>query len=177
MHRFYTLSNTFCISFTQFDWQPYKRLGKAFLKRVPKEDRYLFTCSAPLIFFWVLERHNTGRVMKQFGLRQVVPPPFVAAFPRVERIEKVVTNYIIVHSAEIELWEKRYNSVLHGKKSSNMEHTGEYMAWYSLNTIMYIGRPRQDDSPKAAVPEETGEHEPIVTQKRVSRTFILTFKV
>ncbi|RWR76671.1 serine/threonine-protein phosphatase 7 long form [Cinnamomum micranthum f. kanehirae] len=108
--------------------QQYKRLDKAFLKRVPKEDRYLFTCSAPLIFFWVLERYNTGRVMKQFGLRQVVPPPFVAALPRAERIEKVVTNYSIVYSADIELWEKRYNNVLHGKKSSKVKHNGEYMA-------------------------------------------------
>ena len=94
-----------------------------------------------------------------------------------ERIEKVVTNYSIVHSAEIELWEKRYNNVLHGKKSSVMEHTEEYMAWYSLNTIMHIGRPRQDDAPKATVPEQIAEHEPTVMQKRVSRTFILNFKV
>ncbi|XXG61962.1 hypothetical protein AAC387_Pa05g0431 [Persea americana] len=82
-----------------------------------------------------------------------------------------MTNYSIVHSAEIELWEKRYNNVLHGKKSSVMEYTEEYMAWYSLNTIMHIGRPRQDDAPKAAVPEQIAEHVPTVMQKRVFELF------
>ncbi|RWR76672.1 sentrin-specific protease 1-like protein [Cinnamomum micranthum f. kanehirae] len=36
---------------------------------------------------------------------------------------------------------------------------------------MHIGRPRQDDAPKAAVPEEIGEHEPVVSQKRVFELF------
>ncbi|XXG85829.1 hypothetical protein AAC387_Pa11g0845 [Persea americana] len=89
----------------EFDWQLYKRLGNQFLKRVPNTNGDLLTCSVPLIFFLMLEKHNIDRVMKQLGLRQVIPPSFVVALPRAERIEKVVTNYDILHSAEIELWE------------------------------------------------------------------------
>ncbi|KAJ8634592.1 hypothetical protein MRB53_008859 [Persea americana] len=36
---------------------------------------------------------------------------------------------------------------------------------------MHIGRPRQDDAPKVAVPEQTAEHEPTVMQKRVFELF------
>ncbi|RWR97172.1 serine/threonine-protein phosphatase 7 long form [Cinnamomum micranthum f. kanehirae] len=119
----------------------------------------------------VTRLRTVRKQLNNLTTEQVVPPPFVAALPRAERIEKVVINYSIVYSADIELWEKRYNNVLHGKKSSKVEHNGEYMAWYSLNTIMHIGRPRQDDAPKAAVPEEIGEHEPVVSQKRVFELF------
>lgn len=83
--------------------------------------------------------------------------------PRAERIEKVVTDYSILHLAEIELWEKRHNSVLKGKKSLVVKHTDEYMAWYSLNTELHMGQIRQDDAPKATTQEQTAEHEPSVT--------------
>lgn len=66
--------------------------------------------------------------MKQFGLKQVVPPPFVMSFLREERIERVIVDYSLCHIAEQELWEARLNSVVRGKKSSSEGHEEEYMA-------------------------------------------------
>lgn len=61
------------------------------------------------------------------------------SFLREERIERVIVDYSLCHIAKQELWEVRLNSVVRGKKSASEEHEEEYMAWYSLNTIMYIG--------------------------------------
>ena len=60
----------------QFIWQPYSGFNKKFHSKLSKVDRSLIGSSTVLVFYWVVERHNTWQVMKQFGLKQLVPPPF-----------------------------------------------------------------------------------------------------
>ena len=153
----------------QFEWQPYKKLGKTFLRSVPKADREIFTSSAPLIFYWLLERHNCDRVMKQFGLWKVVPPPFVLPFPRVERKQRLIVDYIKKNQMEIDMWEDRRRYITRGKKSSSVPQSDEYMAWYSPNTIMLVGRIRVNEGHRPTFDEEHPvEQEPSIPQKRVS---------
>ena len=39
----------------QFEWRPYRKYGKEFLKHVSKADKALFTIDSPFISYWVLE--------------------------------------------------------------------------------------------------------------------------
>lgn len=57
---------------------------KKYARNVPKVDHDLFSSSTVLCFYWVVERHNAGLAMTQFGLKQVVPPPFSIPFLREE---------------------------------------------------------------------------------------------
>ncbi|XXG65656.1 hypothetical protein AAC387_Pa05g3298 [Persea americana] len=152
----------------QFEWQPYKKLGKPFFRLVPKADRELVTSSAPLIFYWLLERHNTGRLIKQFGLRQVVPPPFVLPFPRAERKQRVIVDYSQKNKAKIKMREDRCRYILRAKKSSSGLHADEDMVWYSLNTIMLVRRIREPDSHLPMDLEHAEEHEPSIPHRRAS---------
>lgn len=86
--------------------------------------------------------------MKQFSLKQVVPPPFAMPLLRAECIETVIMDYSSKHLAKIQMWNARHSSVLKGRKLSSGEHTDEYMAWYSLNTILHVYKIRQDNTPR-----------------------------
>ena len=80
----------------QLEWQLYKKYDKEFLNNVSKEDKALFTTDSPLISYWVLERHFSPRVMRQFGLRQTVSPRFVRPAVTVElkfKLTIIVKDY------------------------------------------------------------------------------------
>ncbi|KAJ1700729.1 hypothetical protein LUZ63_000508 [Rhynchospora breviuscula] len=52
-------------------WQPYE--GKT-LPAICRESPGLWRTTAPLIHFWIVEMYNPGRVARQFGLYQQIPP-------------------------------------------------------------------------------------------------------
>ena len=64
---------------------PYEDVIDKLAEVVPKGERHLFTSSTALIFYWIIERHNSERVMKQFGLRQLLPVLLRMPFERVEK--------------------------------------------------------------------------------------------
>eukprot|EP00268_Persea_americana_P051994 TRINITY_DN5796_c1_g1_i2.p1 TRINITY_DN5796_c1_g1~~TRINITY_DN5796_c1_g1_i2.p1 ORF type:complete len:177 (-),score=10.71 TRINITY_DN5796_c1_g1_i2:18-548(-) len=76
-----------------FVWMSYTKFGKNFTKHVTDDDCRLFRLSTILISYWILERHNVGGVMKQFGLQQLVPPPFHMPFLRKEKMAKIFMGY------------------------------------------------------------------------------------
>lgn len=119
-----------------------------------------------------MERHNTGRVMKQFGLHQEVPPPFSMPFARVERVEKIVYDYSASGKVpNYTLWDSRCKCVLKGKKSSSSAHTDEYMHWFRANTVMYIGRGQaheENDTTKT----KPDEHEGCCERKHVRDEYL-----
>lgn len=54
-------------------WQLYE--GKMdFLPSVCKAKSELWTTQGPLIHFWIVEIYNPHRVLRQFNIRQVIPP-------------------------------------------------------------------------------------------------------
>ncbi|XXG76823.1 hypothetical protein AAC387_Pa08g1101 [Persea americana] len=59
-----------------FDWQPYDRYSDELVDCVNEGDRSLFRSAVTMVNYMVIERHNVDRVLKQFGLKQHVPPPF-----------------------------------------------------------------------------------------------------
>lgn len=149
----------------QFNWQPYAGYGKNFLQHIPKVDRDLFSSSTILIFYWIVERHNTCRVMKQFGFKQVVPPPFNMPFLRHERVERITINYSKIEDGIEALWQGRRNMVLHGEKCPSSEHSDEYLVWYGFNTIIHVGR--RDRSETSNTEGSTKRNESFVPKKHV----------
>lgn len=135
---------------------PYVKFKKVFTEHVPDVDRGLFASDVLLIHYWILERHNASRVMKQFSLMQLVPPLFQMPFLRVEKLERVSCDYTkIMHEAK-PLWVERQNLVIKGKKDASTVHTKGYQNWYELNTRMRIGRVKRIESGQDA---EITEHE------------------
>lgn len=100
----------------EFEWQPYKKYEKEFLKHVSKDDKTLFTTDSPLISYWVLKHHPSSRVMKQFGLRQIVPPHFVRPIVRKENNGRSIIDWSQVHEEEVKSWEARANNMLKRRK-------------------------------------------------------------
>ena len=79
---------------------------------VPKEDRHLFTSSTALIFYWVVERHNSERLMKQFGLRQLLPVLLRMLFKRVDKVRKASYDYSRALKELIAIWDARHKMLL-----------------------------------------------------------------
>ncbi|RWR83518.1 serine/threonine-protein phosphatase 7 long form [Cinnamomum micranthum f. kanehirae] len=132
--------------------------------------RALFTTDSLLISYWVLERHPTPRVMRQFGMRQTVPPLFVRPILQKENKERFVIDWSLVNEEEVKSWEARANNVLKrkGKKSKGGEDEEEYMRWYEANTIMHIGCVRQLDEPQRDPSPQPDAQAPTIPQTRVS---------
>ncbi|XXG42244.1 hypothetical protein AAC387_Pa01g2565 [Persea americana] len=59
----------------QFEWQPYLQFAEELIEHVSEADGCLFTACTEMIFYSIVELHNADRVMKQFGWRQILPPP------------------------------------------------------------------------------------------------------
>ena len=56
-------------------WTPYD-VYRPLLPDICVDGEQLAYVPVPLIFFWIVEMYNLDRVMRQFGLAQMIPPPF-----------------------------------------------------------------------------------------------------
>lgn len=87
------------------------------------------------------ERHTSNRVMKQFSLQQIVPPPFYGAFNREDRVLKATVDYSKKMKEGIKEWNGRKKSVLKGEvEVDSNRHSEEYFQWYRGITKLRIGR-------------------------------------
>ncbi|XXG63640.1 hypothetical protein AAC387_Pa05g1780 [Persea americana] len=78
--------------------------------------------------YWVLERHPSPRVMRQFDLRQMVPPRIVRPIVRKENKGRYVIDWSLVHEEEVKSWEAQANNVLKRKgKSKGGENEEKYV--------------------------------------------------
>uniref|UniRef100_A0A8R7JV09 Aminotransferase-like plant mobile domain-containing protein n=1 Tax=Triticum urartu TaxID=4572 RepID=A0A8R7JV09_TRIUA len=70
------------------DWQPYDDL----LEQMPFEvhqDSYWWFARVLLMHFWIVEFHYPHKVMRQFGLRQPIPPSLPRGEAEVRRLRKI----------------------------------------------------------------------------------------
>ncbi|KAJ8639892.1 hypothetical protein MRB53_016586 [Persea americana] len=100
------------ISDDQFEDQPYLKWAELLHDIVDREDRSIFRSTAPLIYYWIIERHNTDRVYRQFGLIQHVPPPLHQWQRFDERASTTVVDYRIRSQKYLEAWEARKSTVI-----------------------------------------------------------------
>ena len=114
---------------------PYEDVIDKLAKVVPKEERHLFTSSTTLIFYWIVERHNSERVMKQFSLRQLLPILLRMPFEKVDNVRKASYDYSRALRELIAIWEARHKMTLVSEElDDSLTHNEFYMKWYSVVT-------------------------------------------
>ncbi|KAJ8638585.1 hypothetical protein MRB53_012852 [Persea americana] len=119
---------------------PYIQYGDRLLEHFEDEEKALFGSQTVLIFFGVFENHNAYRVMKQFGLRQTVPPTWKPPLLREERASTTAGDYQIRRKEINYMWEERWNNIIDGEPDDTAHHSDEYLAWYKGITHLRIGR-------------------------------------
>lgn len=126
----------------QFVWQPYLQYGDELADYIDDKDRSLFRSCTAMIFFWIAERHNPDRVMKQFWLRQIVPLPFNIPYERDERQSNMAIDYNVRMREIIAARNARETSVLVASgDDSRGRHSKKYLQWYRQITRLRVGRP------------------------------------
>ena len=86
----------------------------------------VFSSQTVVVCYWIVECHNNNRVLKQFGLQQIVPPPFYGAFNMKDRALKAIIDYSKKMKEGIEEWNGRKKSVLKGEvKVDSNRHSEE----------------------------------------------------
>lgn len=76
-----------------------------------KADKALFTSSIVLIYYWVTKRHYPERVMKQFGLVQIVQPKFLRPLDRTKKGHSNAGNYKDKLKKVNDMWNRRFQSL------------------------------------------------------------------
>ena len=101
----------------------------------------LFRSNTVLICFWIVERHCPERVMKQFGLQQIVPPRFLKPFSRNEIIPTGVHRREKLRAFWFSLWNKKMDDITYGEEGDAGPHNDAYFKWYRGITRLRIGCP------------------------------------
>ena len=139
-----------------------------------------FSYIQPLYRYGIGLSSATTHVMKQFGLKQIVPPRFTMPIVRRERTFRSIVNYAATMDKDIaSSWGARAQLGLQGEVCAAAAQSDEYMEWYGKNTLMFIGRGEATEQPAVDVPaadvlasdvpvEETHtQDEPTIPQKHV----------
>ncbi|KAK9110096.1 hypothetical protein Sjap_018156 [Stephania japonica] len=121
------------------EWQPYADVIES-LPQLCTQGYGSWRSTCPLICFHIVEWHRPERVMRQFGLTQVVPPhcDFDTRLHRVQLRGHPQENWAVYHRRYIELWENRSNTITTIQQEGEHDHE-EYMRWYRSITRRYIG--------------------------------------
>ncbi|RWR73152.1 protein MAIN-LIKE 2 [Cinnamomum micranthum f. kanehirae] len=123
-----------------FNWLPYQDYENI-SDYIDDGDVPLFRSNTALICFWVVERHCPERVMKQFGLQQIVPPRFIRPFPRMEIIPTGEQKREKLRSVYFGVWNRRMDDITYGEEGDAGPHSDAYFIWYRNITRLRIGRP------------------------------------
>ncbi|KAK9132229.1 hypothetical protein Scep_011757 [Stephania cephalantha] len=120
-------------------WQPYTELMGSLPDFCTNgHGSWLSTC--PLICFHIVEWHRPERVMRQFGMVQVVPPncAYDAQLHLLELRGHHHENWVTFHASYIHMWENRGDTIATTTLNEGHDHK-EYMTWYRSVTRRFIG--------------------------------------
>ena len=126
--------------FLQVNWLPYWDYENIQVY-IDDADVPLFRSNTTLISFWIVERHCPEKVMKQFGLQQIVPPHFQKPFPQNEMVLIGDNQREKIRSIYSSVWNKRMDAITYGEESDTSPHTDAYFQWYRGITQLRINRP------------------------------------
>lgn len=127
----------------QFLWQPYTDL----VDSIPEYcmiGSAIWRATVPLICFDVVEWHFPDRVLRQFGMAQLVPPPCDTErrLHTIDRRGRAGMDWSLEHATHVHRWIARYEYIVAGHPSSApMSYTDPYMVWFRSVTRLLIGNP------------------------------------
>uniref|UniRef100_I1NW18 PI-PLC Y-box domain-containing protein n=1 Tax=Oryza glaberrima TaxID=4538 RepID=I1NW18_ORYGL len=132
----------------QVKWEPYLHIESSSLPLLCTKDADLWLTQAPLINFPIVEMYLPERVMRQFGLRQSIPPPFrptLQALHRISRRGRERENWEETHHEYIQEWEARRQRIFPESEQYDPSSYEEYLHWYSGVTRRYLVPSISDD--------------------------------
>ena len=103
--------------------------------------QHIWRVEVPLIYIWIMEWHHPERVLRQLGMKQLVPL-FVDMSTDLHKISlqgKWEKDWEVEHEPFIQQWANRENEV-RGSPPLDGDDTYlvQYMVWYNRNTRRYI---------------------------------------
>jgi hypothetical protein len=113
------------------------------------KDADLWITQAPLINFPIVEMYLPERVMRQFGLRQCIPPPFrptLQTLHRISRRGREREDWEETHHEYIQEWEARRHRIFRESEQYDLSSYDEYLQWYSGATRRYLVPSTSDDA-------------------------------
>ncbi|KAM0901667.1 hypothetical protein ACQ4PT_019826 [Festuca glaucescens] len=133
----------------QLKWEPYMLIESSSLPPLCTKDADLWITQAPLINFPIVEMYLPERVMRQFGLRQCIPPPFrptLQTLHRISRRGRERENWEETHHEYIQEWEARRHRIFREAEQYDLSSYDEYLQWYSGATRRYLVPSTSDDA-------------------------------
>ncbi|XBI65482.1 hypothetical protein VPH35_045316 [Triticum aestivum] len=133
----------------QLKWEPYMLIESSSLPPLCTKDADLWITQAPLINFPIVEMYLPERVMRQFGLRQCIPPPFrptLQTLHRISRRGRERENWEETHHEYIQEWEARRQRIFRETEQFDLSSYDEYLQWYSGATRRYLVPSTGDDA-------------------------------
>ncbi|CAI9108647.1 OLC1v1008305C1 [Oldenlandia corymbosa var. corymbosa] len=119
-----------------FIWQPYE--GVEIPERCTR-GRDHWQSNTWLICWDIVEPHQVDRVMRQFGLKQLIPPqPMIAGFEEWEKLHKygrtgrAGNNWEFHHREYIEKWNNRVDFIVAGSPSGQSSTDDDYLPWQKI---------------------------------------------
>ncbi|KAM0874391.1 hypothetical protein ACQ4PT_037466 [Festuca glaucescens] len=133
----------------QLKWEPYMLIESSSLPPLCTKDADLWITQAPLIIFPIVEMYLPERVMRQFGLRQCIPPPFrptLQTLHRISRRGREREDWEETHHEYIQEWEARRHRIFREAEQYDLSTYDEYLQWYSGATRRYLVPSTSDDA-------------------------------
>jgi len=114
-------------------------------------DQAIWTSCTSLIFFAIVEWHQSDRVKLQFRLSQEIPeePNNLNHLHKLDMRGRQDENWVTRHAQWIHVWNNRHDLTLTGVPMLGpLQHTMEYMSWYTSNSCLYLSVPQMLNDPR-----------------------------
>ncbi|GAB4824809.1 hypothetical protein Ancab_040321 [Ancistrocladus abbreviatus] len=119
------------------EWHPYSNIDPMVIPEDIACTLFLGRSKTMLICFDKAERHLPDRVLRQYGMRQPIPPPV----PQWERKSRGVDGGVDLSGkmeSELKEWSERH---LHIVQTDETLDDSDYMHWFLKITRRFVGRP------------------------------------
>lgn len=125
------------------EWQPYNGLIEQMPTQV-QNDRAWWFARVPLIYFWVVEFHYPDRVMRQFGRKQMIPPPHPHGEAELLRLWKVkhlwgkACDWKKFHAKYVEQYDGADAIIVQEHHPFDPTSLTDYSRWFQENSMYTV---------------------------------------
>ncbi|KAK9125836.1 hypothetical protein Scep_014682 [Stephania cephalantha] len=122
-------------------WEPYPETVIRDLAAYCSSGRAIWRTRAPLLFFYVVEMYNLDRVMRQFDLKQRIPPLHSTSMElhKIDLIGKTDKDWSAEHSAYVYMWNERASNIATDEiLEEPLDFYDPYMLWYRRITRRFM---------------------------------------
>ena len=150
-------------------WEPYRDMLNKVPSKLPTrvhDESDVWLAGVPLIHFWIVEHHYPNRVMRQFGLAQVIPPALPLHEAEVRRLHNIIhtvnvtrKNWAIEHHTYVEQASHPANHLVVPTGYWTDDQLFPYRSWFQNNGMHNIFLERRCiEGLHNPIPEYRDEH-------------------